>query len=487
MFSPFTTVLLVLATAVPGNTRDVPEEYSLAGKPPWRRVFLDAMVIEKSQQLERTFHSAEKYEGNPVLIRNNPWEGWGPYLYGTVIWDDGKLKMWYQCIGQGSGFICYTESYDGLEWKKPALRLMEYEGSTANNIVSSEFSIPSVFRTPEGQWRMYGFGRETGVHVAFSPDGLNWKLPTPDKQLFISSDVVNLFYDVYEKRFVSTYKTHNRRHRAVGVALSADGLTWSKPVEGAVLGADDLDPDATQIYGMPVFPYQGIYIGLPWIYHARFYKYGTYTVPRMHEAQADSPRTVDVQLAWSWDLINWTRPPERKPVIPLGEKGNWDSGMIFTARAPVVINDKLCFYYGGFDKVHDDYKGIKGAIGLAMLRMDGFCSMRAGHNEGWLISRREVFQTPRVFINAKTGANGYVVTELLDLHDNVIEGFSRSDCIPFRGDSIRHPVEWKTKVFPADLAGADKKIRFYLKDADLYSYLPADVDTQKDPENRLLH
>jgi hypothetical protein len=48
-------------------------------------------------------------------------------------------------------------------------------------------------------------------------------------------------------------------------------------------------------------------------------------------------------------------------------------------------------------------------------------------------------------------------------------------------------MEWKTKVSPADLAGADKKIRFYLKNADLYSYLPADVDTQKDLENRLLH
>jgi len=115
--------------------------------------------------------------------------------------------------------------------------------------------------------------------------------------------------------------------------------------------------------------------------------------------------------------------------------------------------------------------------------------MRAETEEGWLISRREVFQKPKVFINARTGPNGYVVAELLDRHNRVIKGFSRSDCLPFKGDSIRYPMEWKTKAFPASfiLVGTDKKIRFYLKDADLYSYLPADIDVQQDTENRLLH
>ena len=122
------------------------------------------------------------------------------------------------------------------------------------------------------------------------------------------------------------------------------GLHWTKPFDGAVLGADDLDPDATQVYGAPVFPYQKIYIGLPWIYHARWIKYGRYSSPdRMYEAQQGSPLTIDVQLAWSWDLINWTRSPTRGPFIPLGTKGSFDSGMVFTARAPVVVNDKLSF------------------------------------------------------------------------------------------------------------------------------------------------
>ncbi len=36
--------------------------------------------------------------------------------------------------------------------------------------------------------------------------------------------------------------------------------------------------------------------------------------------------------------------------------------------------DELWFYYGGTDKVHDEPR-TKAAIGLAKLRLDGFCSM----------------------------------------------------------------------------------------------------------------
>ena len=35
---------------------------------------------------------------------------------------------------------------------------------------------------------------------------------------------------------------------------------------------------------------------------------------------------MDVQLAWSWDLVNWTRPAQRPSLLPRG-------GMIVTARA----------------------------------------------------------------------------------------------------------------------------------------------------------
>ncbi|MBI3467908.1 MAG: hypothetical protein HY000_33290 [Planctomycetes bacterium] len=484
-------------TSVPGS------EDTLAGPPhgPWRRLFLDAAVIERSEGLSRVFHAAQKHSGDPIIQRDRPWEGvaaiTGPYVYGSVLWDGGKLHMWYQVLTRGN-HVGYAESHDGVHWTKPELGIIEFDGSKANNLVVSAYQPavaggghchnPSVILRPEEadvqkRFALYGFDNQCGhPRVAFSPDGLHWQYvpETATQPLFSSSDVVNFFYDPYQARYACTWKTRNRRGRAVGIAWSADGLDWTKPFDGPIFVADDLDLDATQIYGMPVFPYQGLYIGQPWIYSARYFRFGEYSVERLHEAQADSPRTIDVQLAWSWDLINWTRPPERHSFIPRGGPGTWDSGMIVTARAPVVVGDQLYFYYGGCDGVHDQPR-VRAAIGLATLRLDGFCSMQADESEGWLITRREPFYEPAVTINARTASNGLVTAEILDRHNHVVLGFGREDCRAFAGDSVRHVLTWKTGQFPLQQALTDYKIRFWLKSAELFSYLPHGLDhSQRD-------
>jgi len=182
-----------------------------------------------------------------------------------------------------------------------------------------------------------------------------------------------------------------------------------------------------------------------------------------------------VQLAWSWDLISWTRPPERPELIPLGPAGAWDDGMIFTARAPVVVGDRLHFYYGGCDAAHDE-KRVKAAIGLATLRIDGFCSMRAGAEGGWLITRRAGLREPAVFINARTRPGGEITAELLDRRNRVVPGFSHAECRPFTGDAVRHELRWRGDRLPDERIAADTKIRFRLRDADLFSYLPTRLD-----------
>lgn len=461
-------------------------EQSLAGSPPYRRLALDSMVFEEYNGITRVFHRAVKHGPEPVVPKDKPWEGWGPYLYGTVMWDDGRLKMWYQCIGCGKETkqrVCYAESADGIHWAKPGLGIYANEAGPNNIVDENRCHIPSVIKLPEPEspakaWAMYSYGGEAGAHVGYSPDGLRWRFDDDPKhrKLFGSSDVLNFFRDPYKNRFVCTWKGHNRHHRAVGIVFSDDGLKWRKPIEGAVFGADDLDPDATQVYGMPVFPYQGCYIGLAWIYHARIFKFGPYSPERMYEAQEGSPCTVDVQMAWSWDLVSWNRTPERRAFISLSQSGGLDSGQIYTARAPVIVGDRLFFYYGGFNKLHDDCKNTYGGIFLATLRLDGFCSLSAGDEEAWAISRRELFRTPKVTINARCEHDGYLTAEIVDRHNNVIPGFSRQECSVFRGDSVSHELTWKTTAFADGWVEPDKKIRFILRNAELYSYLPADID-----------
>ncbi len=106
--------------------------------------------------------------------------------------------------------------------------------------------------------------------------------------------------------------------------------------------------------------------------------------------------------------------------------------------------------------------------------------MRAEDEEGWLISRLEVFQKPEVLINAKTSEEGWIEAELLDRNDRVLPGFSRQDCVRFQGDSVRGSLSWKMKEFPDEWLKKAKKIRFFIKDADIYSYLPSAIDLDLD-------
>lgn len=479
----FFLFLIVTSTAFP----EIMMEYDpkMVGGPPFRRLFLDAMVTEKSHDLERIFHTVQKYQGNPIFRGNAAWEGWGPNIGGTVIRDDDKLRMYYYCISDDEPtIICMAESNDGIHWTHPNLGLVEWKDSKDNNIVECSTMVGKLAQpdNPDKSWITFSKKR-----MGYSPDGMHWQWDENDGELFSSSDVINWFFDPYKNRMCATWKCGNRRHRACGVVWSSDLVTWTKPYDGPVFVADDLDPDPTQIYGMPVFAYQGMFIGLPLIYHARWIKYGKYTSAMvLFEAQEGSPKNGDIQLAWSWDLVNWTRTPKREPFIPNSPSGSFDFGFIGVAREPLVMGDELWFYYSGWDQVHVnkgnpwDVTYPKAAVGLATIRLDGFCSMYAGEQEGWLVSRREVFNTPRIILNAQCDSGGYISAELVDRENNVIPGFEKNNCIPFEGDSVSGELTWKTKKFQKEFIDKDKKVKFYLKNANIYSYLPVDINQQID-------
>ena len=61
---------------------------------------------------------------------------------------------------------------------------------------------------------------------------------------------------------------------------------------------------------------------------------------------------IDIQLAFSRDGTNWQRVGQRRPFIPNGPEGSYDSGMIFVAQPPLVREDRgeIWLYYTGFKK-----------------------------------------------------------------------------------------------------------------------------------------
>ena len=60
--------------------------------------------------------------------------------------------------------------------------------------------------------------------------------------------------------------------------------------------------------------------------------------------------------------------------------------------------------------------------------------------------------------------------EVLDEAQQPIPGLARSDCRPFTGDSVRHPIQWQHNLRLTHLEGTPVRLRFHLKKAKFFSF-----------------
>ena len=104
------------------------------------------------------------------------------------------------------------------------------------------------------------------------------------------------------------------------------------------------------------------------------------------------------------------------------------------------------------------------------LRTDGFVSVNAGYAGGELVTNPFTFDGGELELNYSTSAVGTVKVELQDGDGNPQEGFSLDDCPDIFGDEIGGVVHWGRGPDVSSLAGRPVRLRFWLKDADLYAF-----------------
>ena len=69
-----------------------------------------------------------------------------------------------------------------------------------------------------------------------------------------------------------------------------------------------------------------------------------------------------------------------------------------------------------------------------------------------------------------TSAAGSVWIEIQDEKGSSIAGFTRKDCDELVGDSINRKVTWNGNANLSALSGKTIRLRFILKDADLFAF-----------------
>jgi len=109
-------------------------------------------------------------------------------------------------------------------------------------------------------------------------------------------------------------------------------------------------------------------------------------------------------------------------------------------------------------------------------RSDGFVPIHAGHEGGEWVSRPLIFEGGNLVLNLATSAAGSIRLEVQDTGGRPLPGFALEESPLVWGDEIEHTVRWERKYGqPASdqplkrIAGKPVRLRFVMKDADLYS------------------
>ena len=458
-----------------------------------RQLFLDDHCIAQLEDLRRTMHQPVKK--GAVIKPDQPWES-VLQIRCAPAWDGERklFKIWLVTSNFGAAKdtagTTYAESSDGIHWTKPSLGQVEFQGSLDNNYVTpdpklkwGENAILNVVYAPDDEdakRRFKGMLGLNGRQPIASPDGIHWQLL--DTAKLPSRDESNLSYDPSRRMFLATLKQKGPYGRSHTIATSSDFLNWTKPV--LFFHADEEDqrrakeniaarlanPKLQQplyndpkdynadIYNIGVFRYEGIYVGLPAVYHS------TGALP---EGNTDGFHLI--QLVSSRDLKTWRRLGDRQPFIPPSEVAAdvYDTMQMLPPSSPVEREDELWFYYTGVRhrKRPDGVDSDLGAICLAVLRRDGFVSIDAGPRGGRLSTKLFAARGGNIFVNADA-SGGELTIELLDGNDRVL---ARSKKI--QGNQLRARVQWQKQDTGLDkIAGKPMRLRFHLTDASLYSF-----------------
>lgn len=472
---------------------------TLVLQPGQKQLFLDDYWLGDLNQVTRVNHQPTKYTGNPLIRPDVPSDGPVIQIRTAPSWDEIEQvwKLWYIRFGDdgnGASGSGYATSKDGIHWEKPVVGVVDFKGNKQNNLVmvrgDPQAFTQHIFIDPHAppETRYKGMIGPRGRQPIVSADGFVFtKLDVPP---IPSEDESQIYWDEVKQRYIFTVKHNGPFGRSVYLSLSDDFLHWTDPeliyhanALDQKLGADYIrevesnsklwrptinHPDEynVEIYNMPVFRYEELYIGLPNYFESS----GKIPPPRGNQDGVNSPK-----LASSRDLRSWTRVGDRSHFLPISEMGEGvlDTGQVFAASHPIRMGDELWFYYTGIDvrhrpnvpKVIDEYRG---GIHLAKLRLDGFVSMRGADENSFIETRPLRIEGNKLVINGV--ARGQITAEITDAQGrHALPGWSREECDPVTGDQLSAELSWSGRDL-AELAGKHVRVRFYVDDADLYAF-----------------
>ena len=442
----------------------------------------------------------------PLLRVERPWEEHGVTFH-TVLFDDGMYRAWGtgEAPDRGS-WPCYFESKDGVQWERPALGLVEYDGSRQNNLCdigvranilgACMFKDPSAqgaerykcvtgktitAEDPEAYYRAYYRKyypddwelraalnpSRSGCGGSVSPDGLHWTVLDEPLVLEVTDTQNICHYDEALRKYVLYTRTRTvgpRSRRATeaptlgeGVARRAIGRSESDdfrhfPISETIVEPGPEFPPSDTLYtncrtAIPGAPDH--HLMFPTVWH-----------------QSDD--TTSIAVASSHNGRLWHFVPG-SPVLPTAAFGEWDGGCVFAHPDLVELpNGDFALPYTGYIFPHKYPRGRwRFMPGLAVWPKGRLVALEAAER-GEFATVGLVPPGRRLRINALTKRAGGIVVEVAGLNGSPMPGHTFDDAAPIVGDQHWSPVTWKGGEDLGFVEGGAIILRFRMDKAKIF-------------------
>ncbi|MEX2577670.1 MAG: hypothetical protein WD342_01320 [Verrucomicrobiales bacterium] len=460
-----------------------------------RELFVDRFLIDKLSGTHLHLHTPRD-EG--VAFRfDKPWEGFYSGYATIVTLEDGRLRAYYRGKpvanrdGSEEEVTCCAESSDGRTWTKPNLGIYEVMGTRENNVVLMNGQTAphnfSPFRDERSgvpgteRFKALGGTMESGLTAWKSADGLRWekmvadpvitKAMVPYQYMFDSQNVP--FWSEAEGRYVCYYRVFEEGIRRIVRSESEDFLKWSPPV---LLGYrhPEMEAPVEHLYTNQTSPYfraPHLYVAIA----ARF-------MPGRQVLDAEQAKAIGVNPDYFKDtsdaIFMTTRPVEGEEYLGNYDRTflegfirggigaqNWVSRTNYPSVNVVPTGPHEMSVY-----VNQDYAQPTAHMRRYSMRTDGFASLRCGYAGGHAITKPVVFAGRELSLNFSTSAAGGVRVGIEEADGTPVPGFSAEDCVMQIGNEVDRKVSWKSGTDVSALAGKPVRLRFWMKDADIFSF-----------------
>ena len=453
-------------------------------------LFLDDWLIAKMENVSLRVHPPQWRD---IAMRfDSLWEG-GYSSVGTVIKDGDVYRMWYRgqpTLGRPVS-THYAESVDGIHWTKPDLGLVKRQSPklppTKNNIVRRDVYsynfTPFLDRNPNCKtqerykatanivpWMTTGLPDKERLALAAnnatvmfsSPDGIRWTMMETEKMRGVDAQTP-LFWDSN----CGEYRMY-RSHYHIQTMTSKDFRNWT---EWVPVSYDDKHPEL-KYYSCAVMPY----IRAPHMLICLASRMGlgpfldrTSPFAKMGGKIAKIG-SHDGVLMSSRDGLHFHRHMEAF-VRPGPDIHNWTGHSMFPfigvvptgPQLPDGTHTELSFYFT------QHYSLPSAHVARFAIRLDGFASVNAKFNGGKFTTRPFTFKGSKLELNFSTAAAGSMRIEVQDKAGKPLPGYTLDECLDIYGDDLIRQVSWKGGSDVSKLAGKPIRLRFVMKDADLYS------------------